>query len=276
MTNITEGTSKIPTFFLSHGGGPWPYMKAENPPGLYDNLESSLKKLPEQIGQKPKALLVISGHWEEDEFTLQGSSAPGMIYDYYGFPPHTYAIKYPAPGDPALARRIQDLLGESGIRAKIDPNRGFDHGLYSVLAVSHPNANTPVIQLSLKTGFDPEEHLALGRALAPLRSEGIAIIGSGLSYHNLHRFGWTGASAAAEFDQWLALAMRENPQTRSNSLANWSHAPSARLAHPREDHLIPLLVAVGAAESEPASLVYHETFMGLEVSSYALGLHPAE
>jgi aromatic ring-opening dioxygenase catalytic subunit (LigB family) len=263
----------LPTFFVSHGGGPWPFMK-EQYGSTYDKLESSLVDIRRQVGVRPKAVLVVSGHWEEPEFMVSSANAPGMIYDYGGFPPHTYQVKYPAPGSPELAQKVADLAGSAGHAVSLDATRGFDHGTFSMLYPVYPQADMPVVQLSIKHGYDPETHLAIGRALAPLRNEGVLIIGSGLSYHNLHQFGPGGQKASHEFDAWLQQALLElTPAERSVAMLHWSEAPYARLAHPREDHLVPLMVALGAAENEPAACVYHEDdfFGSLAVSSFRFG-----
>ena len=263
----------LPTYFVSHGGGPWPFMKNEYGK-TYLKLNIALQDIVRQIGTTPKAILLISAPWEEPEFTLMSSSAPGMIYDYKGFPDYTYQISYPAPGSPALAAQVKALLDDAGITARLDDQRGFDHGMYSALYPMYPNADVPVVQLSLKKQLDPETHLALGRALEPLRHEGVLIIGSGLSFHNLRIFGPNGYGASAAFDAWLQTTLiQSDPAQRNDLLKNWSQAPSAREAHPREEHLLPLMVAVGAAEAEAASCFYHETsFFGwLTVSSFRFG-----
>ena len=238
----------------------------------YAKLEASLADMPRQIGATPAAVLMVSAHWEEAEFTLTSSPRPPMVYDYYGFPDYTYQIHYDAPGDPALAARAQSLIEAAGIPARLDPERGFDHGAFTPLKVIYPQANVPVVQLSLKAGLDPEMHLALGRAIAPLRDEDVLIIGSGLSYHNLRQFfsprGW---GPSREFDGWLGgVLLGGSPMDRDKLLAAWEAAPAARAAHPREEHLMPLMVAAGAAGDDPAELTYHETdFLGgLTVSSY--------
>lgn len=264
---------KLPTYFISHGGGPWPWMP-EQLDGPYRHLAESLRQMPQQVASQPKAVLMVSAHWEEPVFTVMANAAPTMVYDYGGFPPHTYHVQYPAPGSPPLAQRVQDLLEGSGIDARQDAVRGFDHGMFSPMAVIYPEANVPVVQLSLKRGLDPLEHLALGRALAPLREEGVLIICSGLSYHNLRAFGPVAKQPSAAFDGWLQRVLIGGaPQQREKDLNNWEFAPAARQAHPREEHLLPLMVAVGAAELEPAKLVYHEdNFMGgLTVSSFMFG-----
>jgi aromatic ring-opening dioxygenase catalytic subunit (LigB family) len=263
----------LPTYFISHGGGPWPFMK--NAFGTtYDQLEAALRDMPGQLGVTPKAILIISAHWEEAEPTLMSSAAPGMIYDYSGFPDYTYQIKYPAPGSPELAIQTQQLLQNAGLPARLNEQRGFDHGVYSALYPIYPEANVPIVQLSLNKNLDPATHLAIGRAIASLREQGVLIIGSGLSYHNLRKFGPPGGIASAAFDGWLQNTLLEtNPPKRLELLNAWSSAPMALDAHPREEHLLPLMVALGAAENEVASCVYHETafFGSLTVSSFRFG-----
>jgi aromatic ring-opening dioxygenase catalytic subunit (LigB family) len=268
MTDMT-----LPTYFVCHGGGPWPYMKREFG-GAYDRLEAALAAIPRELGAVPSAVLCVSGHWEAPDFAVTASPHPPMLYDYYGFPEHTYRVRYAAPGSPELARRVQKLLVEAGIEAGLDPLRGYDHGTFVPLSVIYPSADVPVVQLSLKRGLDPGTHLAAGAALAPLREEGVLILGSGMSYHNLMRMGPSARGPSREFDDWLAKTMLESPPAeRRERLLGWSAAPSARAAHPREEHLIPLMVAVGAAGDEPAACVYHEEDLlgSLVVSSYRLG-----
>ena len=265
-------TSQLPTYFLSHGGGPWPWMR-EQFGQAYDALDASLRDIPRQIGGKPKAVLAITAHWEGRDFMISSGTRPPMIYDYGGFPPHTYAIRYDAPGDPALAARVQVLLREAGHGAVLDDARGFDHGTFSALYPVFPEADVPIVQLSLRHGLDPAEHVAVGRALAALRREGVLIVGSGLSYHNLRAFNAAGAAASHAFDGWLRAAMALPAQERTAALLEWERAPTARQAHPREEHLLPLMVALGAAENDAASVVYHEEdfFGALAVSSFRFG-----
>jgi aromatic ring-opening dioxygenase catalytic subunit (LigB family) len=154
-----------PTFFLSHGGGPWPFMDGDYR-RAHAQLEASLQALPATLPARPKAILMVSAHWEEAAFTVMTSPAPGMLYDYGGFPPHTYEVVYPAPGDPALAERVVALIQAGGLPAARDERRGFDHGAFCTLVPMFPKADVPVVQLSLKLGLDPAEHLALGRAAA--------------------------------------------------------------------------------------------------------------
>ena len=202
-----------------------------------------------------------------------------MVYDYYGFPEHLYHIKYGAPGSPALAQRVQGLLEADGMEARLDPTRGFDHGTFSVTKPLYPDEAMPIVQLSLDAGLDPALHLKVGRALASLRDEGVLIVGSGLSYHNLRAMRGTGGyEASRQFDAWLQQTLvHASPVERAARLIGWERAPHARDAHPREDHLIPLMVAVGAAWDEPGASTYHQTDFagGLTASSFRFGNAPA-
>ena len=269
--------SRLPTYFISHGGGPWPYMT-----GAFRSnfavLEQSLNDMRGELGDKPKAILVVTGHWETPGLAISSGARPGMVYDYSGFPDCLYHIAYTAPGSPELANRVRQLLGVAGIDATLDPTRGFDHGTFSILKPLYPDEDVPVVQLSLDANLDPALHLAVGRALAPLRDEGVLIVGSGLSYHNLQAMRGTGGyEPSRRFDAWLQETLLHEPsKTRTERLIDWEKAPAARAAHPREDHLIPLMVVVGAAESEPGAITYHQTdfFGGLTASSFRFGQVP--
>ncbi|MGQ7847662.1 DODA-type extradiol aromatic ring-opening family dioxygenase [Granulosicoccus sp. 3-233] len=263
---------RLPTFFISHGGGPWPWMDSQQ--HHYAGLRKALQRMPELIGEQPDAILMISAHWEAPEFTLSSAEHPGMIYDYHGFPEETYSISYPAPGAPWLAKQVRALLNQAGLTAQLDAQRGFDHGMYCPMAVAYPGADIPVVQLSLKEGLDSREHLALGHVLTPLRDQGILIIGSGLSYHNLRHFGPSAHQVSANFDDWVHETLtEEDAEVRELRLTEWESAPSARQAHPREEHLLPLMVATGAARQDKARRVYHQTdFMGgISVSNFQFG-----
>jgi aromatic ring-opening dioxygenase catalytic subunit (LigB family) len=168
---------------------------------------------------------------------------------------------------------VAALLTAAGLPTHLDPERGFDHGTFAPMQVMYPQADVPLLQVAIRHSYDPEEHLALGRALAPLRDEGVVIVGSGLSYHNLRLFGPGAKEPSAQFDAWLDAAMNADPRTRVEQLKAWEQAPAARICHPREDHLIPLMAAVGAAETEKATRVYHDSnvFGGVTASSYRFG-----
>ena len=265
--------ARMPVVFLPHGGGPWPFVdmgfgtKAE-----LGALAAYLRSLAAVAGVKPKALLVVSAHWEEKVPTVMTAAKPPMRYDYYGFPPESYQITWPAPGHPTLATRVQALLGAAGFATAADAQRGFDHGTFVPLKLTFPDADVPTVQLSLKRGLDPAEHLAMGRALAPLRDEGVLIVGSGMTYHNMRGFGDPQSAPVAEaFDAWLRQTACLPEAQRSQQLAQWATAPSARQAHPREEHLLPLMVVAGAAGADRGVTAYNGTLTGLRLSAYHFG-----
>ncbi|MES2900652.1 MAG: class III extradiol ring-cleavage dioxygenase [Pseudomonadota bacterium] len=265
------GHKRMPVYFLSHGGGPWPYV--ENMRASFALTEREFKQLPNRLPQPPKAVLVITGHWEADDYTVSTAEQPPMEYDYHGFPAHTYQIKYPAPGSPALAQRVKDLLAGDGVTAQEDAQRGFDHGTFVPLALMYPDARVPVVMLSMKSSYDPAEHIRIGQALQPLRDEGVLIIGSGLTYHNMRGFGRDESTpVATAFEQFLEQAIAQpDPHKRDQLLVNWESAPGARLAHPREDHLIPLMVVAGAAGDDTGRTVFVDHVMKVPMASYEFG-----
>ena len=266
-------TTRLPTHFLSHGGGPWPCLRGDFRL-MFNALEDSLKAITRQWTPRPRAVLVVSGHWEGPQFAVTSSARPPMVYDYSGFPDYTSEVQYPAPGSPALAARVRDLLQAGGHPTRLDPHRGFDHGTFSMLQPMVPEADIPVVQLGLRDDFDPAAHLDAGRLLAPLRDEGMLILGSGSSYHNLRKFGPAGAQPSLLFDSWLNDTLVESsPGQRQQHLLDWERAPAARQAHPREDHLLPLMVAVGAAADEAGTRVYHQADFGgsMTMSSFRFG-----
>ena len=263
---------RMPVVFAPHGGGPWPFVelgigtKAE-----MGELRGYLESIA-HIAPQPKAILAVSAHWEERVPTLMTSAAPPMLYDYYGFPPESYALTWPAPGAPWLAPRVEELLHHAGFETARDERRGYDHGTFVPLKVTYPAPTIPVLQLSLKAGLDAREHLAIGRALAPLRDEGVLIFGSGMTFHNLRAFFGRGAEPAAEaFDTWLREALAKPAAERDEALANWTQAPHARFVHPREEHLIPMMVVAGAAGGDAARVPYNGTFAGLRLAAAHFG-----
>ncbi len=260
----------MPVVYLPHGGGPWPFVElGMNDPEGFAELARYLRSIPSVPPVAPRALLVISAHWEERVPTVMTHERPPMLYDYYGFPPASYEITWPAPGHPMLAERVRALLGDAGFETAGDAGRGFDHGTFVPLKVAYPAADVPVVQLSLLRSLDPEEHLRLGRALGPLRDEGVFIIGSGMTFHNLRAFMDPRSRPIAEsFDAWLREATTQEPTERDRRLLRWSEAPTARLAHPREEHLLPLMVIAGAAGQDRATVPYNGTYMGLRLSAY--------
>ncbi|HVK68992.1 MAG TPA: class III extradiol ring-cleavage dioxygenase [Polyangium sp.] len=263
---------RLPVVFLPHGGGPWPFVDVGMGKAEHDELAGYLRSIRALPKAPPKALLVISAHWEEPVPTVMTAERPPMFYDYYGFPPASYTLQWPAPGAPALAARVRELLGVAGFPTAEHAKRGFDHGTFVPLMLTYPDADVPAIQLSLKLGLDPAEHLAMGRALAPLRDEGVFLLGSGMTYHNMRGFRDPGAGGVSEaFDAWLRETMALAAEERDARLAVWSSAPSARLAHPREEHLLPLMVIAGAAGADRGTTAYNGAVWGKRLSAYHFG-----
>ena len=249
---------------------------ADNPT-VWVAMHDYLAALPGFMAQKPAALLVISGHWERPRPTVLAAPHPGLLFDYHGFPPSTYRLTFSAPGAPALAARVRQLLAGAGIDSDEDLERGYDHGVFIPLKVAFPDADIPIVQLSLQAGLDPARHIDIGRALAPLRDENVALIGSGLSYHNLGALRDSSRNhsmnvASAEFDRWLIHTLCDAAvEEREAALARWSSAPCARLCHPREEHLLPLMVVTGAAAGEPGRHVFGDKIWGKAVSAFHFG-----
>jgi aromatic ring-opening dioxygenase catalytic subunit (LigB family) len=253
---------KAQIVYFSHGGGPLPVLGDASHQAMIDFMV----KLPSQL-TKPDAILVVSAHWEESVATLTGAQNPVMFYDYYGFPDKAYEITYPTPGNPELASRIAKILDKNHIAARIDPQRGFDHGLFIPLKLMYPQADIPTLQLSLIRGLNPAAHIALGKALRELISENILVIGSGFSFHNMGAFSWQGMDtpdpANDAFQNWLIeVCSGEIAQSeREQRLIEWERAPSARYCHPREEHLLPLHVCFGMAD-KPARVIFDDQILG--------------
>jgi 4,5-DOPA dioxygenase extradiol len=263
------GSNLSTVLYIPHGGGPLPLLDDKG----HQDMVSFLKGITSNLG-KPSAILVISAHWEEDNATITSGKSPSLLYDYSGFPEEAYEIKYPATGNPGLAGKVFNLLQASGIEARLDSHRGFDHGLFVPLKIMFPGANIPCIQISLLTGLDPEAHIQLGRALSGLSNENVLILGSGLSFHNMRAFFSREAGTPDEkneaFEHWLIDtctndALSENERARR--LTAWSDAPYARYCHPREEHLLPLHVCYGFSGSA-ARLVYDGKVMGKRASAF--------
>ncbi len=249
MNKANSASAKMPTWYIPHGAGPCFFMDW-NPPITWKPMEEFLRGLPTMLKEKPKAIVMISAHWLESTVSVTSNPRPALIYDYSGFPKHTYELQYPALGNPSLAGRIVSMLQASGIAAQENPERGFDHGMFIPMMLMFPKADIPVIQISLNRNLDPKTHIEIGRALESLRSEGVLIIGSGMSFHNMRGYGnprFTPISK--EFDQWLTKTIEADPVTRQDQLIHWRTAPHADQCHPmrEEEHLLPLMVVAGAA-----------------------------
>jgi len=260
MTNLQ------PSLYIPHGGGPCFFM--DDPAGTWSGMAAFLRGLPAALPEPPKAILIVSGHWETAGYALTATPTPPLIYDYYGFPPHTYALRYDAPGAPGLAAVAAELLRGAGFTAALDAARGIDHGVFVPLKVVYPEADVPVVELSLDRRLDAATHIAAGRALAPLRERGVLILGAGMSFHNLRALGDPRATEpSVAFDRWLTDAVSLPGAQRAERLADWAAAPGARIAHPREEHLLPLMVAAGASESAGRQ-VYSERVLETAISGY--------
>lgn len=263
----------MPTFYIPHGAGPCFFMDWQ-PAGTWDRMAHWIQDLENHAGGRPSALVVVSAHWEAPVVTVNTAATPGLLYDYYGFPEHTYHLEWPARGDPELADRILRLLDAAGLPSAGESGRGLDHGVFIPLKLAFPEADIPVVQVSLLDSLDPAVHIALGRALTPLRSEGVLIVGSGMSYHNMQRFQRHGGPVdpdSVRFDDWLAEVVAWPWAQREAVLTDWQNAPGARAAHPREEHLLPLHVVAGAAGDGRGERLLRDEVMGSVVSAFRFG-----
>ncbi|MCE9685492.1 dioxygenase [Shewanella sp. AS16] len=257
---------KAPVIFIPHGGGPLPLL---NEPG-HGELIHFLKALPASF-PAPEAIIIISAHWEEEVVSITSAAAPELIYDYYGFPEESYRISYPVKGHPLLAERLKALLEHAGIAARLDAKRGLDHGVFVPLKLMYPEAQIPCVQLSLVKGLSPEQHIAIGRAIAELRQENVLILGSGFSFHNLRAFG-RGSEPDRDnlaFEAWLVDTCTDpatDAKSKAKALNDWQQAPGARHCHPREEHLLPLHVCFGAGDNA-ASLIFDGTVLGKKTAA---------
>jgi len=267
---------RMPTIYLSHGAGPCFFV--DRLPGFperfWDNLRAYLQSIPSRIGRKPRAVVVISAHWECLKPTLHFAEQYQLLYDYYGFPADAYSLKYSASGEPEVAANLQALLERAGIECGVEHSRGLDHGVFVPLKLIYPEADVPVVQISLVKSLDAKVHLAMGRAIESIRDEDVLIVGSGSSYHNLSSFFSQHPLAnkrAEQFDDWLEKVVRDPEEFRNEQLLRWSQAPGAVECHPRSEHLMPLLVVAGAAGADVGRNVYREKLFGKVLSAFHFG-----
>lgn len=254
--------SRFPAIFVNHGGGPLPLLGRQ--PGIVNELQKVRSEFFLTTSNKPKGIVVISAHWESDPIQITSSPTPSMYYDYSGFPPESYQYKYDAPGSPTLANKIHDLLSSKGIKSELNSKRGYDHGVFVPLMIVYPEADIPVVSISLHKSLAPDIHIQLGKALETLRNkddDGILILGSGFTFHNMQSFFHPSPrtyDASSKFNEWLKETLLSNNSNVDSSNSNydtmieklraWERiAPCARQCHPREEHFIPLLVIAGAA-----------------------------
>jgi 4,5-DOPA dioxygenase extradiol len=232
-------TTRMPALYVSHGAPP-----LADDPIWPDQLAAWAKDIP-----RPTAILTVSAHWEDAPLAIGATRTVPLVYDFWGFPQHYYEVTYPAPGAPELAARVRALLRGSATPVQDVPDRGLDHGAYVPLVEMYPDADVPVLQISMPT-LDPERLMEIGRKLAPLRDEGVLIVGSGFFTHNLRaiRTDGTVPSFTAEFDQWGRETLEAGDV---DALLDFEHrSPAGKLAHPRTEHFAPLFLTLGAAEDE--------------------------
>jgi len=258
--------------FIPHGGGP---LLLLNEPG-HAAMSRFLRAFPDTI-TRPAAIIVISAHWEEPVISITAAASPTLLFDYSGFPAETYEYEYPAPGHPELAGHVQGLLQADGIEARLDHQRGFDHGMFVPLMMMYPEADIPCIQVSLSTSLDAAEHVRIGQALGGLKSEDLLILGSGFSFHNMQALMSKRDKVVdqrnQEFETWLAQTCSDpgmSEAEREARLVGWELAPHARYCHPREEHLLPLQVCYGIGQSA-ATTVFQEPVAGYIASAYQWG-----
>ncbi|GBQ43659.1 DODA-type extradiol aromatic ring-opening family dioxygenase [Komagataeibacter europaeus] len=260
-----------PVLFLPHGGGPCFFMDW---PDTWDHMAAYLRWVAATLPRRPDAIVVMSSHWETGVPTVTSGAHPPLIYDYSGFPPHTYQLRYPAPGSPRLAAQVCALLDGAGITSAQDPGRGFDHGVFIPFMLAFPQADIPIVELSLQRDLNAALEIRTGAALQPLRAQNVLIVGTGMTYHNLHHLmGQNPQSNAVsrEFDTWLTHAVESPPDIRTEALTQWTHAPGARICHPRPEHLLPLMFAAGAAGADRGVRDYSDTVMGKALSGFRFG-----
>lgn len=264
----------LPTLFVPHGGGPCFFMDPQGgpPDPMWRPMQAYLAGLIASLPERPRAILMISGHWETPALTVHVGERPPLLFDYHGFPDHTYRLRWDAAGAPDVARRAAALLRDAGHDVGEEAQRGWDHGVFVPMMVADPAATTPLVQLSLRADLDPAAHIAIGSALAPLRDEGVLIVGSGMSFHNLRARGSQVTAVAAEWDAALTAAVTDpDPARRAARVADWQALPHARFAHPEAEHLLPLMVALGAGGDDPAVRDYSDVVIGWAVSGYRFG-----
>lgn len=254
-------------FFISHGGGPRPLFGDPSHSGMV----AELKRIASLPGT-PRAVIVVSAHWEADVISVTGSSEPSLYFDYYNFPQEAYEVEYPCVGNPSLADEIVEALASDSIRASINSERGLDHGVFVPMKIMYPDANIPVLQLSLNTNLDPLLHLSVGKALQRLNQSNVLILGSGFSFHNIQKLLSPVADETSDannaFEDWLQASVYEkNALDPVDQIHNWRGAPFAEYCHPREEHLLPLHVCVGLS-GRKASYYQRLDIMGVQSSFF--------
>ncbi|WP_408873487.1 DODA-type extradiol aromatic ring-opening family dioxygenase [Gluconobacter roseus] len=271
MTLKDQDTMRQPVLFLPHGGGPCFFMEWGT---TWDRMAAYLRSVGPSLARRPDAIVVMSGHWETSDMVVGSAAHPSLIYDYYGFPPHTYQLEYPVPGSPTMAGKIRNLLRDRGMACTENVTRGLDHGVFIPFMLAFPDADIPVVEISLPGSLDAAGVLKLGEMLVPLRDGNILIVGTGMTYHNMRHLMRPDAVSDAQsvaFDTWLQQAVEAPPARRIQSLLDWEHAPFARECHPQPEHLLPLMFAAGAAGTDAGHRDYNDIVMGKALSGFRFG-----
>ncbi|CAK7266472.1 hypothetical protein SEPCBS119000_002041 [Sporothrix epigloea] len=268
---------------LSHGGGPLPLLGDPSHDALVESMRTrvptilGLKSTGAGIQDRPRAIVLVTAHWSERVPAVSSGDRPALLYDYGGFPPAAYELRYDAPGSSEVAQRVASLLRQGGFQPELNDTRGWDHGVFVPMMLIHPAADIPVVQVSVLASEDPAAHFAMGRALVPLREENIAIVGSGFaSFHNLQLM-FAGIardpSARTQLAAWneavTAAVLEPDPAARGAAIAQWRSFPAAYTAHPRgrAEHFMPLIVCAGAAGNETGK-TFADHFQGLDILTY--------
>ncbi|CAH0018159.1 unnamed protein product [Clonostachys rhizophaga] len=277
-----------PVIALSHGGGPLPILGDPDHKTIIDSLEKRIPKLLslDSPANRPRAIVLVTAHWQTKSPAISSGAQPDLIYDYYGFPPESYELKYPAKGDPAIAAEIADLLKAEGFNnTRLDPRRGFDHGVFVPMTLARPQADVPIVQMSVLETEDPESHLRIGRALQKLREKNIAIVGSGFaSFHNIrimmamrHANPVQKAEVRGISEAWngaLAEALKgTESEKRWGGIQQWKSFPGSQVMHPpgASEHLTPLIVCAGAAADGEVTKSYKDEYLGVDILTFYWG-----
>ncbi|TDO96403.1 DODA-type extradiol aromatic ring-opening family dioxygenase [Marinomonas balearica] len=255
--------------FVSHGGGPLPIL---GDPEHFE-LVNTLKSLSSDLGDQPSVIVVVSAHWETEGFEITALATPDLVYDYYGFPEESYQLTYPAQGAPELAQELTNTLLERGINARLNKTRGYDHGVFIPLMLMYPEANIPVLEMSVDCSLDPELHWNMGKELANALPEDALIIGSGFSFHNMRAF-FSPKTASVKanvnrFQTWLDETVTQENLSLEDAKARWkgwATVEGGRFCHPREEHLIPAIVCHGAAQKQGHSIPFEA--LGVEARHF--------
>ncbi|KAG4410677.1 hypothetical protein IFR04_016188 [Cadophora malorum] len=255
-----------PAVFFTHGAGPLPALdEPENAP-----IGAFLRSFEPQF-DGVKGIVIFSAHWSNEEVNISSGASPELYFDYHGFPPAAFEFRYPAPGNPSLAAEVKDLLAAAGIPSTLNSTRGWDHGVFIPLLLSRPKADIPVVQVSIKNNKVAADHIAIGAAIQSLRKKGIAIVGSGASFHNMEaavgamRAGKSMERSSIEFEKAVRNACCSPKVERNEKLARWDEFPDARFAYPddgSEDHFMPLCVASGAGGERPGKVIFEGMMLG--------------